>query len=221
MQWFDIRRQNEELNTHTWENLQNHWRYVPDIDLINGSTVRKEAEEQVVIDVLQSESPELSPSFKRQRIHHTRLATLQRPRIPGLTKASQAKIFKMRVPKHKDIREIATLQAFELSIYNLYWLTDEANLEHSKAATAVITSRFNSEGLKVTLVQETWINRDQIRGLKNTGKNFIYKTASDLDVPNSRKKKKSRYHSRVLGAGVNRNGTGWQRSRKDDNSIYK
>lgn len=54
----------------------------------------------------------------------------------------------------------------------------QANLHHAKAASAEICRRFASENTNIGLIQEPWLHRGQIKGLKTPNTKVIYDTGA-------------------------------------------
>ncbi|XP_049301803.1 uncharacterized protein LOC125775350 [Bactrocera dorsalis] len=50
----------------------------------------------------------------------------------------------------------------------------QINLQHSKSATANLTTLVNEGGIDISLIQEPWVNEDSIKGLNSSNYNLFY-----------------------------------------------
>ncbi|XP_049309004.1 uncharacterized protein LOC125777721 [Bactrocera dorsalis] len=55
----------------------------------------------------------------------------------------------------------------------------QVNLHHAAAASAVITSRFTAEKLGTLLIQEPWIHKGEVKGLKTEANKVIWDLSSE------------------------------------------
>nr|XP_036222944.1 uncharacterized protein LOC118681673 [Bactrocera oleae] len=55
----------------------------------------------------------------------------------------------------------------------------QVNLDHAASASAVIASRFTMDGLGILLIQEPWVNKGEVRGLKMDSNKVIWDLSSE------------------------------------------
>ena len=55
----------------------------------------------------------------------------------------------------------------------------QVNLHHAASASAVIASRFTADGLGILLIQEPWVNKGEVRGLKMESNKVIWDLSSE------------------------------------------
>ncbi|XP_039966061.1 uncharacterized protein LOC120778334 [Bactrocera tryoni] len=55
----------------------------------------------------------------------------------------------------------------------------QVNLHHAAAASAVIANRFTVEKLGILLIQEPWVHRGEVKGLKTESNKVIWDLSSD------------------------------------------